>query len=385
MSFVEGAGGATTLTIPAQGTTGSLEILVPDGPDQQVPQPSSQYRPAFTRALTAVHGGSQIGESIDLTAVDDEPQPRASITEAPSELAVDEGDSIDIKVELDRSSTDPLGVKIAITDADGALSGTPTSSVLVFVAADTEETVTFTAAENTTQNDGAHDVMFTLELRADEPYTLGDTSSVTVTVRDDDTPPLAPQNLRAQAGNTEATLRWDPPAASTPDHEQPVLHYEYRVKVGTGSFSGWAMIPGGDASTRSHTFTGLPNDTLHTYEVRAENVAGDGAEAQVMVTPIVGVAVSFGKPRHELGCGARRDRLPGGVALRPALQQSGEPGPEPADGDERDASARRVGARSDHGAGAGLQQQRGERVVGRADVGQPFADAQCARHGGERG
>ena len=90
-------------------------------------------------------------------------------------------------------------------------------------------------------------------------------------------------------------------------------------------------------------------------------------------------------PRHELGCGARRVGLPGDLALRSALQRPGEPGPEPAGGDQRDAAARRVGSGSDHGAGAGLQQQRGERVVGRADVGQPCADAERVRHGGERG
>ena len=156
------------------------------------------------------------------------------------------------------------------------------------------DTITLTAADNSVQNDGAREVTVTLGLSPDIPYTLGTPSTVTVTVRDDDTPPLAPENLRAQAGNTEATLRWDPPAASTPDHGQPVLHYEYRVKVGTGSFGSWQTLPNSDGSTTSHVFTGLTNNTEYTYEVRAENVAGDGAEAQVMVTPVVGVAVSFG-------------------------------------------------------------------------------------------
>ena len=166
-----------------------------------------------------------------------------------------------------------------MTDDDGALSGTydrPWSS------ASTEGTITLTAAENTTQNDGAHDVTFALALNDDSPYTLGTApavTSVTITVRDDDTPPLAPANLRAQAGNTEATLTWDPPLASTPDHGQPVLHYEYRVKVGTGSFGSWTRFPNSDADTRSHKFTGLTNGTEHTYEVRAVNVAGGGAEA----------------------------------------------------------------------------------------------------------
>ena len=86
-------------------------------------------------------------------------------------------------------------------------------------------------------------------------------TSVTITVRDDDTPPLAVRNLTAQAGDTEATLRWEAPAAPSPDHGQPVLHYEYRVKVGTGSFGSWTRFPNSDADTRSHKFTGLTNGT----------------------------------------------------------------------------------------------------------------------------
>ena len=118
-------------------------------------------------------------------------------------------------------------------------------------------------------------------------------TSVTITVRDDDTPPLAVRNLTAQAGDTEATLGWDAPAASSPDHGQPVLYYEYRVKT-TGSFGSWTRFPNSDADTRSHTFTGLTNDQEHTYQVRAVNVAGGGASIEKSVTPIVGIAVSFG-------------------------------------------------------------------------------------------
>ena len=280
---IAGAGGATTLTISAQQASGTLSIHAPQGTDDR-------YQSPITKPLTATHGGTEIG-SIDLTFVDDEPPPVVSITQAPTEVT--EGEGIELEIEFDRGASQVTIVLYAVTDADSALSGA--LPPIFLLTGETGETLLFTTDDNSVQNDGAREVTFALALNPDSPspYTLGDTSSVTVTVRDDDTPPLAPQNLRAQAGNTEATLRWDAPLPSTPDHEQPVLHYEYRVKVGTGSFSGWAMIPGGDASTRSHTFTGLPNDTLHTYEVRAENVAGDGAEAQVTVTPIVGVAVSF--------------------------------------------------------------------------------------------
>ena len=281
--LIVGAGGATAITITAGESSGSLEISAPD------PGGVAQYTSPLTQAFTATHGGTEIG-SIDLTWMDDESVPVASITDTPT--TVNEGENIVIEITLTPTSTLPGTVNFAVTDADSALSGTlPTGPY--FSSGQATKTVTLTTDDNSVQNDGARDVTFTLALNSNVPYTLGDTSSVTIIVRDDDTPPLAVGNLRAQAGNAEATLRWDAPLAPTPDHGQPILHYEYRVKVGTGSFGSWAMIPNSDGTTTSHKFTGLTNGTEYTYEVRAENVAGDGAEAQVMVTPIVGVAVSF--------------------------------------------------------------------------------------------
>ena len=284
---IVGAGGTTTVTILAGQSSGSLEI--------SSPQISfDDYDSPVNAALTARHGGTEIG-SIALTRLDDEAPPVASITQAPT--TVDEGETIVVEVGLNlpfsSASLSERTIKFVVNDADGALGGTPPTSV-VFGSNNARNTVTLTTADNSTQNDGAREVTFALQTSPDSPYTLGDTSSVTITVRDNDTPPLAPENLRAQAGNTEAHLSWRAPPPSTPDHGQPVLHYEYRVKAGMGSFGNWAMIPNSDASTTSHTFTGLPNDTLHTYEVAAVNVAGRGAAAQESVTPIDGVAVSFG-------------------------------------------------------------------------------------------
>ena len=284
---VVGAGGATAITISAEQASGSLEISSPQ-------HAAVVYDHPDTNSLSATLGDTELG-SIDLTRLDDEDPPVASITQAPT--TVNEGDDINIKVTLSVGSSRGGAVRLTVTAPSGTLSGTLPDRA-VFAGAETEHTVTLNTVENTAINDGARDVVLTLDPSPngefDIPYTLGTTHSVTVTVRDNDTPPLAPENLRAQAGNTEATLRWDAPLPSTPDHGQPVLHYEYRVKVGTGSFSAWAMIPGGDASTRSRTFTGLTNGTEYTYEVAAVNVAGRGTEAQKSVTPLVGVAVSFG-------------------------------------------------------------------------------------------
>ena len=284
---VVGAGGATAITISAEQASGSLEI-------SSLQHAAVLYDRPQTYPLSATLGDTELG-SIDLTRLDDEDPPVASITQAPT--TVNEGDDINIKVTLSVGDSRGGAVRLTVTAPSGTLSGTLPDRA-VFAGAETELTVTLETVENTAINDGARDVVLTLDPSPngefDIPYTLGDTSSVTITVRDDDTPPLAPQNLRAQAGNTEARLTWDPPLPSTPDHEQPVLRYEYQVKVGNGSFTSWATFPDGDGSTRSHTFTGLTNGTEYTCKVRAVNVAGGGAEDEVMVTPIVGVAVSFG-------------------------------------------------------------------------------------------
>ena len=287
-SRIQGAGNTSTITILAGASSGSLVISAPDN------DPIPIYIPS-TADLTAMWEGDVIGTIEQLRRIEDESAPVARITDAPE--SVNEGDTIGIDIELSVRYPAPGALRFTITDDDSALSGTLPDRV-VLAGSELTATVTLTAAENTTQNDGARDVVLTLDPSPngefDIPYTLGTPKTVTIIVRDDDTPPLAVGDLRAQAGNTEATLRWDAPLPSTPDHGQPVLHYEYRVKVGTGSFSAWAMIPGGDASTRSHTFTGLTNGTEYTYEVAAVNVAGRGTEAQKSVTPLVGVAVSFG-------------------------------------------------------------------------------------------
>ena len=171
---IQGAGGATAITIVAGESSGSLEISAPQ-------KALGNYEPSVTGALTATHGGTEIG-SIDLTFVDDEDPSVASITDAPT--TVTEGENIEIEITL----TPPHGllgsaqINFAVTDADGALTGTlPTNTR--FSGGQARQTVTLTTADNTTQNDGTRDVTFTLAPNADAPYTLGTDRSVTITVR----------------------------------------------------------------------------------------------------------------------------------------------------------------------------------------------------------
>ena len=105
--------------------------------------------------------------------------------------------------------------------------------------------------------------------------------------------PDAPGNLVAVAGNTEATLRWNTPLD---DGGSAITGYQYRQKIGDNAFGAWTGIAGSNVATRTYTVTGLTNGTRYTYEVRAVNVAGSGAESNPIEVSPRAVAVAPGAP-----------------------------------------------------------------------------------------
>ena len=121
---------------------------------------------------------------------------------------------------------------------------------------------------------------------------LRDTAGNAVEALDDHAVPNvpgAPASLNATAGDAQVTLAWTAPAS---DGGSAVTGYEYRYKT-TGEFPDeWTDVPdGSDSGTdrsdeRSYTVTGLDNGVLHTFEVRAVNVVGDGATASATSTPV---------------------------------------------------------------------------------------------------
>ena len=89
--LIQGDGGVSIITIPMGQSNGSLEISAPELGG------TTTYQPTATEALTATHGGTEIG-SINLTFVDDEEPPVATISMAPT--TVNEGDSITVEISL---------------------------------------------------------------------------------------------------------------------------------------------------------------------------------------------------------------------------------------------------------------------------------------------
>ena len=105
------------------------------------------------------------------------------------------------------------------------------------------------------------------------------------------TPPNAPTNVMATAGSRQVTLSWDDPSNSN------ISKYQYRQ--GSGSplvWGSWTDIGSSDATTTTHTVTGLNNGTEYSFQVWA--FAGSligAASATVTATPLVPPVVSIAR------------------------------------------------------------------------------------------
>ena len=97
--------------------------------------------------------------------------------------------------------------------------------------------------------------------------------------------PAAPTTFAATPSDAEVTLGWDVPSVSG------ITGHEYRRKT-DGAYGAWTAIPDSapsGANEDSFTVTGLTNDTMYTFQVRAVNSVGGGvASAEVSATPMTG-------------------------------------------------------------------------------------------------
>ena len=104
------------------------------------------------------------------------------------------------------------------------------------------------------------------------PLTEGEQVTVRLTH-----PPLPPPpaNLRASPDDGEVALSWNAPASG-------VTRHEYRYKT-DGEYGGWTAIPDsarGENYASGYTVAWLVNGTAYTFQVRAVNDVGAGAEAE---------------------------------------------------------------------------------------------------------
>ena len=98
-----------------------------------------------------------------------------------------------------------------------------------------------------------------------------------------------PTNFTAAVGNAQVVLSWDPPAS-----DSGVTRHEYQFKTGTGAYGGWVQIANsgvGGTNEDGFTVTGLTNEVLHTFQLRAVDSDDDESAAAESdpVTPTPGI------------------------------------------------------------------------------------------------
>ena len=93
--------------------------------------------------------------------------------------------------------------------------------------------------------------------------------------------PERPPNLTATPRGTDSMdLAWTTPWANGSD----ITSYDVRYTMGTTIGGTWTEIENSDASTTSHTVTGLTAGDVYTFQIRAVNGEGNGAGARVTKT-----------------------------------------------------------------------------------------------------
>ena len=93
--------------------------------------------------------------------------------------------------------------------------------------------------------------------------------------------PERPPNLTATPRGTDSMdLAWTTPWANGSD----ITSYDVRYTMGTTIGGTWTEIEDSDATTTSHTITGLTAGDTYTFQIRAVNGEGNGSGARVTKT-----------------------------------------------------------------------------------------------------
>ena len=195
----------------------------------------------------------------------------------------DTGDGAAATVSATLQPAKPTGLTAAAGDAEVTLSWTnPSNSSITSYEYSSNDGTNWTAISPSgattvtyTVTSLTNGTSYTFRVRAVNDTGTGDASDSVAA-----TPvlpaPSAPTALTATPGDKQVTLRWTNPSNSS------ITSYEYSVDSGD-----WTAVPSSDATTVTHTVTGLANGTEYTFRVRAVNSAGDGAASDsVKATPV---------------------------------------------------------------------------------------------------
>ena len=97
------------------------------------------------------------------------------------------------------------------------------------------------------------------------------------------TVPPPPNKPTVATRDRSVTLTW----TSTGNGGSAIIRWQYQRQAGDGAYGAWTNVPDSSESTSTYTVTGLINNTIYRFKVRAVNGVGNGAESpeSAAVTP----------------------------------------------------------------------------------------------------
>ena len=198
-----------------------------------------------------------------------------------SGTAVTEGTAAAFTVSASPVPASNLTVNLTVAEATGSnfVASNNKGMKTVDIPA-SSRSMTYTVAtedDNMDESNGS----VTVTVRDGTGYTVGSPSEASVTVNDNDVPPPAkPTGFTATAGDEEVTLLWTDPKNSD------ITGYQFRQKAGSGSYGSWTPIANSDATTVTHTVSGLTNGVAHAFRIRAVAGSTNGVQSdEATATP----------------------------------------------------------------------------------------------------
>ena len=185
----DGASGDDYSGVPASVTfvPGDTEETITFSATQDtVDEDDESVKLTFGALPTGVTAGTTNEATVTIT---DDDVPSVTVSFEQGSYTVDEGSTVTVKVKLDADPERTVTIPITATDQDEA-SGDDYSVVpasVTFVAGDTEETITFSATQDTVDDD-VESVKLTFGSSLPTGVTAGTTNEATVTITDDDVP-----------------------------------------------------------------------------------------------------------------------------------------------------------------------------------------------------
>ena len=218
---------------------------------------------------------STTNASATVTITDNETAAAVDLSASTYRIAEDSATALEVCAGITPLAGKTIAVAVNTTDGSartGRDYGGLRNETLEFPEETAQVCLPVTIIDNT-NDDGDRD--FAVRLAApvglDSRVTVGGTTgSATVTIEDEDVVPGKPQNVDTDPWSSEVLLTWEAGAAGS----DPITGYEYRYK-GSGDYGGWTSA----GEVTSKMISGLTNGQAYTFQVRAVNEVGAGAES----------------------------------------------------------------------------------------------------------